>query len=124
MENDTRKELVEYYKWVVSLCAFILTIIVALVTALDDLYFSTILKWGVSIILLSIFFNWLLIKKLVTMPIVEKALKDENQGKIYSIFVQNIIAIKIYGLVQNLSFIVGVLLIFLSFLFGKNNLPL
>jgi len=120
MENSIRKELISYYKWIVNLSIFVVTIIVSLISASDNLYFSDMLKWGICLLGVSIFFNWLLIKRLVTLPIV-KGTAIENVESIHLIFLKSMFLAKIYGLFQNWFFILGIALVIISFILGLNN---
>lgn len=120
MENDTRKELISYYKWVVSLLIFIITITISVVSTSSNLYFSNILKWGLVLSGLSIFLNWILIKKLIIFNIVKKT-KIKDFENIHSFFLKNMISAKIYGFCQNLFFLLGVILIIISFIFELNH---
>jgi len=123
MENSIRKELITYYKWLVNISTFVITIMVSLVSVSDNLYFSDMLKWGLGLLGVSIFFNWLLIKRLVTFPIVKET-KTENIQSIHLIFLKSMFLAKIYGLLQNWSFILGIVLVFTSFLLRLNNVGL
>ena len=121
MENNIRKELISYYKWLVNLSAFIITVVVSLVSVSENLYFSDMLKWGILMLGLSIFFNWLIIKKLVIVPIVGKTPLEDIKS-IHLIFIKNIFLAKIYGLIQNWAFIIGLVLIVISFISGANSI--
>lgn len=120
MKNSIRKELITYYKWIVNLSTFVITITISFVSVSDNLYFSSTLKWGVCLLGVSIFFNWLLIKRLVTFPIVKET-AIENIKSIHLIFLKNMFLAKIYGPLQNGSFILGIVLVITSFILGLNN---
>jgi len=120
MGNNTRKELISYYKWIVNLSIFIITVTVSFVSTSKSLYFSDTLKWGLGLLGLSIFLNWLLVKRLVILPIVEET-PVEDIKSIHLIFLKSIFLVKIYGLIQNWSFVLGMALAIISFILGLNN---
>lgn len=71
MQEQTKQNLITHYKWIINLSVFIITISISLISAIDGLKFSNMLKWGLSLLLISIFMNWLIIKKLVIYSLVE-----------------------------------------------------
>lgn len=113
MNDEMRKELISYYKWVVSLAIFVITVAVSLISAIESVHVTHVNKTGLILLTISIFLNWVLIKRLVTTPIVEGT-PSENKGLIHSIFEQGGGNIKWYALAQNLTFVVGILLVFSS----------
>ncbi len=113
MNDDVRKELISYYKWVVSLAIFVTTVVISLVSAIKNIHITEVGKAGLLLLLLSIFLNWVLIKRLVTMLIVAGT-PAENKGLIHKIFEDGGGNIKWYALAQNLSFVGGILLVFYS----------
>ena len=119
MEENTRKELIDYYKWIVNLSIFIITITASVVSASSNLRFSNMLSWGLAFLVISICFNWLLIKRLVSTPIVENTpIKDIKITHL--IFTKSTRLAKIYGLIQNWAFVIGIILVVVSFIFGYN----
>lgn len=120
MKEETKQTLISYYKWVVSLSIFIIGFSVSIVSAIDKLRFSIMLKWGVALLLVSIFVNWLAIKKLVTYSVIET---EQVEGGLARFFVKTLSTLKVYGLLQNWLFIVGLILIILSFMSGENRVP-
>jgi len=93
---------------------------VSVVSSSHNLYFSFILKFSLFLLALCIFINWLLVKRLTTIPIIESIPAEEYTRK-HKLFIDSLDNIKIYGLLQNWFFIVSVILIFISFLFEWNN---
>lgn len=120
MNNEIRKELIDYYKWIVNISIFVITVIVSLVSASDSLYFSSLLKFGLFLLGFAIILNWLLVKRLTILPILEN-MKPEDYKKIHLIFIKSLSLTNIYGLLQNLSFVFGVVLVFVTFLLKLNN---
>lgn len=118
MEQNTKKELISYYKWIVSLSIFIITITISLISASGNLYFSKIFKCGLFLLGISIFFNWLIIKNLVIIFGIEEAPAIRPLKHISKFFLKKITK---YGLFQNWMFLIGISLIFVSFLLGLNN---
>jgi hypothetical protein len=57
-----------------------------------------------------IFLNWLLVKRLVAIPIVA-AVAAENEGLHHKIFKATVSKLKVYGLIQNWAFLLGVLMV-------------
>ena len=108
LDNETRSGLIEYYKWIVNLAIFVLTISVSLVGLFGvNLKCRALLLVGWIALGICIFLNWLLIKRIVTIPIV---LVDEqgNYGILNNLFLSTLRQMKIYGLLQNLAFLLGV----------------
>ncbi|HCX27643.1 MAG TPA: hypothetical protein DHI91_00700 [Candidatus Portnoybacteria bacterium] len=120
MKEETKQTLISYYKWVVSLSIFVIGFSVSIVSVIDKLRFSVMLKWGVALLLVSIFVNWLAIKKLVTYSVIET---EQAESGLARFFVKTLSILKIYGLLQNWLFIVGLILIILSFMLGENRVP-
>ncbi|MEX0931968.1 MAG: hypothetical protein WDZ88_04425 [Candidatus Paceibacterota bacterium] len=113
MTDDVRKELISYYKWVVSLAIFVAAVAVSLVSAVENIHVTKIGKVGLVLLFLSIFLNWALIKRLVLTPIVAGT-PEESKGFIHKLFESGKGNIKWYALAQNLSFVGGVLFVFYS----------
>lgn len=116
IDDDLRKELTEYYKWVVSLATFVLTISASIAgTAGYQVEYRWTLGTGWVLLCVCIFFNWLIIKRLITMPVVVRT-PDSQAGAIHRIFRASHRNLKYYGSVQNLAFLFGTLLVVLGFL--------
>lgn len=118
IKEETKQTLISYYKWVVSISLFVIGFSVSIVSAIDDLKFSTMLNWGIVLLLVSIFLNWLTIKKLVTHSVIETEQIDSNLAKF---FMKTLSTLKVYGLLQNWLFVIGLILIILSFILGENR---
>jgi len=116
IENDIlRESLINYYKWIVSLAIFVLTISVALFEVLyQDFEPSLLIVTGWVLLSICIFFNWLLIKRLVTIPIVYKAFEQDEASFIHNLFVNSMSNMKTYSSIQNGAFLVGILFVFLG----------
>jgi len=119
MKQETSKALISYYKWVVSLSIFVVSFSISLVSAVDSLKFSSMLKWGIALLFISIFFNWLTVKRLVSYLVIGE---EESSGKLVQSFMRTMQNLKLYGLLQNWFFIIGLILIFLSFLLRENSI--
>ena len=98
IDDSKRKELVDYYKWIVNLAVFVLTISASISGLVDDRKsVSLVLVTGWSMLGASIFFNWLIVKNLIWYP----ALKSPRLG--------------IYGSLQNWTFLIGVALVIVGY---------
>ena len=117
MKKETNQILINYYKWVVSLSIFVITASISLISAIDGLRFSNMLKWGIVLLLISVFMNWLIVKKLVIYSLIES---EKIESKMTKFFLKTLPNLKIYGLLQNFSFILGLVLTVLSFILGEN----
>lgn len=117
LPTEIRKELISYYKWIVTLAIFILTITISFIALKANDSINN--KWAIiaSWILLGIciFCNWLLIKRLVTISIIEVS---KEKTEIQKIFIESINNLKIYGLLQNICFLGGIVFL-LIFFFGN-----
>lgn len=101
-------ELAGYYKWVVSLALFVLTTSVGLAVLFPKgLEFEWLLVVGWLLLGLCIFSNWLLIKRLVTLPIIMKTFEEEK-GLHHTLFIRTMPLLKKYGCIQNWAFLLGV----------------
>ena len=114
MSTGIRKELISYYKWATNLSTFILTITMSFVALKTEGLINN--KWAIIIswLFLSacVFFNWVLVKKLITIPIIEET---EKKNKIHELFINSLNNLKIYGLLQNVFFLVGILFLIVFF---------
>jgi len=114
LPTEIRKELISYYKWIVSLAVFILTITMSFIALKANGLINN--KWAIitSWILLGvcILFNWLLIKRLITIPIIELS---GEKTKIQKIFIESMNNLKIYGLSQNICFLGGIVFLLIFF---------
>lgn len=115
MQDDTRKELVEYYKWVVNLASLVLTVTLSVAALGGNFYLEDSYRLGAILLSISIFLNWLLVKTLVTVPIVQTEIKNGHAGFLHQLFLGEASwRLQVYGLVQNWSFIIGVILVVYS----------
>lgn len=110
LTEDVRKQLVEYYKWIVTLATFVLTVSLSFVAILGQttLTHRVLLMTGWLFLALCIFLNWLIVKRLVAIPIFA-AVAAEDEGKRHRVFKSAIRRIRVYGTVQNGGFLLGVL---------------
>lgn len=107
-DDEVRKSLVDYYKWIVSLAVLIMTVSLSLIGLIGQgLRYRVFLLVGWGLLVLCIFFDCLLIKRLVTLPIVMRTAESER-GWLHNHFVSTLGQIKIFGLIQNLAFLFGV----------------
>jgi hypothetical protein len=115
IQDDQRKELIDYYKWVINLATFVLTVSLTL-TALfsDGLRTTRLLIVGWILLGLCILFDWVLVKRLTTLPIV-LSVPDNQRTWLHRSFLKSLPNLRIYGLVQNLLFLIGVLVIGIGF---------
>jgi len=118
MQEQTKQNLIAYYKWVINLSIFVITASVSLVSAIDSLRLSNMLGWGLFLLLISIFTNWLIVKRLVIYSLVES---ENIDSKMTRFFLNTLPNLKLYGLIQNSSFILGLALTILSFILGENT---
>lgn len=108
MTDEVRKELIEYYKWVVTLATFILTVSISLVGLFSPgIAHKWLLVSGWVLLGLCVFLNWLLIKRLVTIPIVA-AVPEQDEGRHHRIFKATLDNMKVYAIIQNWAFLLGV----------------
>lgn len=106
--DEIRKELLQYYQWIFTMALSILSASLGLISfiGLDKMDKDGILFVGWFLLVICMFFNWLIIKNLVVIPLlkgVNQYARIENQ-------------LKIYGSLQNNSFATGILLILAYFL--------
>ena len=122
LTDENRKELIEYYKWIVNLAIFVLTVSLALAGFFPGgLHHSWLLILGWGFLAFCIFFNWLIIKRLVTIPIVFSA-DEKDRNWLHGIFIASMANLQKYALLQNWCFLLGTLAIGLGYalnLFAK-----
>lgn len=116
MSDETRKELISYYKWIISLEFIIIAASISLVSAIESVKITNWGKYGIGVLLLSVLFNWFLVKRLVVLPIAS-ATPPERQTIVHRLFAGADGNIKIYAALQNLALLLGTVLIFSSFYF-------
>jgi len=111
LPDELRKELIDYYKWVVNLATFILTVSISLIGLFArGVEHKCLLVSGWALLALCVFLNWLIIKRLVTIPIVA-AVPQQDEGLYHQIFKATISNLKVYGLIQNWAFLIGTLIV-------------
>ena len=114
-DKDTRAILVDYYKWVVGIAIFVFTISVSFVGLHGgDLQHRWLFRLGWILLGLCIFFNLLLIKRFVALPIV-LATPQVEWGVLHRIFLATLRNMNVYGTVQNACLILGTLAVSLGF---------
>ena len=114
LDDQIRESLINYYKWMVSLAVLIVTVSVTLIGLIgQNIHYRILMLLGWGLLVVCIFFNWILIKCLVTLPIVmgtESSDRNLPQKNFIATFAQS----KIYGIIQSLSFLLGSGLVFLG----------
>ena len=107
MKDELRRELIDYYKWVASLAVFILSTSLALANFLGSPPHKYVLAVGWALLAFSILVNWLLVKSLISGGTVTATPLDEWTLK-HFLFAQGWLSrLKAFGVVQQLSFVVG-----------------
>lgn len=115
--DNLRSELIDYHKWIVSLALFVLTISLSLSSLVESV--SGQKGWLVAgwvLLGICVFANWLLIKSLLSAAVC-KTVPEGDLTKLH--LTQMGGALKqqqAYGLVQNASFLVGVLLVAVGYI--------
>lgn len=105
--DEVRKSLVDYYKWIVSLAVLIMTVSLSLIGLIGQGFrYRIFLLVGWGLLVVCIFFDWLIIKRLVTLPIVMQA-PEKERGWLHNLFVSTLGQMRIFGLIQNLAFLFG-----------------
>ncbi len=114
IKESTRKELIEYYKWVVAVTGFFLTFSVSLVkigTKARNVYMTI----GWCFLFISVFFNWLIIKRLIILPLVKNFPEDEKTWK-HRIYEKTFGNLSLYGSIQSNAILIGAILLLVGFL--------
>lgn len=110
------RDLAGYYKWVVTLALFVLTVSLSLAGLFPEgLDQKWLLVIGWLLLGLCVFLNWVLIKRLITLPIVLNTPRN-NHANHHRLFLATITNTKAYGLIQNLAFLLGSASIGLAFI--------
>lgn len=113
--SDVRNTFESYFKWIINLSFFILTISVSAVGLFNRLiYYSWLILIGWVMLGITIFLNWLSVKRLVSYPFIEKAIENKNDLKA-KIMWDTMPNIQIYSAIQNHLFLWGTFIIFLGF---------
>jgi len=112
---EVRKQLIDYYKWVVSLATFVLTMSSALVSIFSkNVSYKWLLLSGWTLLGICIFMCWLLIKRLITTGIV-LATPETEQSTLHKLFSATSSNVRRYGAIQNSCFLIGILLVVITF---------
>lgn len=102
------KDLTDYYKWVVSLATFVLTISLSVAGLLSGrMRFEWLLITGWLLLGVCILSNWLLVKRIMVLPIV-LATPEAERGSLQTIFLATMANMRRYGRIQNLAFLLGI----------------
>lgn len=106
--GDLRRELIEYYKWIVSLATFVLTVSLTLTSAFHPSAMRWWLLAGWVLLGICIFSNWLLIKSMLALA-VTGASAPESWTKAHFMMLNGVLTRqKVYGNAQNATFLLGV----------------
>jgi len=115
-DKEIRVELINYYKWVVNLAVVILTLSISLVGLLGkELVYKPIIISGWVLLAVSVFLNWLTIKRLVSFPI-NARLIDEEKTWYNKLYESSLYLIQLYATIQNFFFLLGAFLVFFGFI--------
>jgi hypothetical protein len=124
LPNEIRKELIDYYKWIVNLSIFVLTISLTVSGVFrPHLRYGWLLVIGWMLLGICIFLNWLIVKRLTTAPIVFATDKDQRTH-LHQAFINSMRNVQLYGLWQNWAFLLGVFAIVIGFslnLFARDS---
>ncbi len=112
---ELRRELVDYYKWVVNLSTFVLTVSLTLSTVLGPPRFRWLLLAGWILLAVCIFFDWMLIKSLLSVAAAAASPQDTWTALHYTMLRGVGPRQKAYGLIQNAAFLLGVLCVVLGY---------
>ena len=116
LNDDVRRELMEYYKWIVSLALFVLTVSLTLAGLFPKgLHYSSLLTLGWGLLGSCVFLNWLIIKRLIIIPIVSIT-QEKDRGPIHTIFIRSMQNLQLYALLQNWFFLLGTFAIGVGFI--------
>lgn len=115
MDDELRKELTDYYKWVVSLAVFILSTSLALASYLGSPPHKTLLATGWILLAFCIVVNWLLVKSLISGRTVAATPIDEWTIR-HVLFAEGWLKrLRLFGAAQQLAFVVGSALVATAF---------
>ncbi len=115
LQDTVRKDQIEYRKWIVTLATFVLTISLGLIGYLPKpLHYKWLLLVGWLLLGGCILFNWLIIKRLVSISLLAAAAREEpNFLHLFSTVSR--LDVQLYAFIQNLAFLGGVLAVGLGF---------
>lgn len=115
VEDGLRKELIDYYKWVVTLAVFVLSTSLALASFLGDSPHPILLSVGWVMLAFCILVNWLLVKSLISAGTIAATPIDEWTKKHFLFAESWLQRLKLFGFVQQVTFVIGSLLVTLAF---------
>ncbi len=119
LSTDLRKELIDYYKWVVSLAIFVLTVSLSLSSLVEgETQHKPWLLAGWFLLAICILANWLLIKTLLAAAVAERVPANEWTALHRLLAAGVTTRQKIYANVQNSAFLIGVLCVGLGFVWS------
>lgn len=116
MPAELRRELTDYYKWVVNLATFVLTLSLSLTALLGrPLCGRGWLVAGWLLLAICIFFNWMLIKTMLSLAAAATTPPDART-ELYRVMFAGIgVRLRIYGNIQNAAFLLGMGLVAVGF---------
>lgn len=113
-DNDLRKELIDYAKWIVNLSSFFLTASLGYAGFFrETLTLRPLFYIGWAALSLCIAMNWLIVKRLVALPVVLNT-PMEDRTLIHELFANSMRNLRVYGTLQNLLFVIGAISIVLA----------
>ncbi|EKK02625.1 hypothetical protein RBSH_02057 [Rhodopirellula baltica SH28] len=113
-DNDLRKELIDYAKWIVNLASFFLTASLGYAGFFrETLTLRPLFYIGWAALSLCIAMNWLIVKRLVALPIVLNT-PMEDRTLIHELYVTSMRNLRAYGTLQNILFVIGAVSIMLA----------
>jgi len=113
---DLRKEFTDYYKWIVTLATFVLTVSLSLSSVAKNVaHYKGWLIAGWILLATCIFFNWLLIKSMIGVAAAASSPRETWTKAHYRMLSGVLTRQKVYGNVQNAAFLLGVLCVGLGY---------
>lgn len=123
MDDDFRKQLIDYYKWVVSIAVFVLTTSIALTSFIGPpVHHLWLLAIGWTLLAVAVGMDWLLVKSLVSYGAVMATPVEKWTAK-HRLFIEGWDRrARVFGFVQQWALMLGagfVALVFVLRLFGN-----
>lgn len=113
-DDDLRKELVDYAKWIVNLSSFFLTASLGYAGFFrETLTLRPLFYVGWATLSLCIAMNWLIVKRLLALHIVRNT-PTEERNQVHNLSIKSIRNLQLYGTCQNLFFVFGTVSIFFA----------
>lgn len=115
--KDIRKDLIDYYKWNVSLATFVLTVslsFLAFSSTSNPIVAKAWLYIGWSLLGICILSNWMTVKSLLNLNLMDVTLSsseplDEQSKSLIATIANGIYTrSKFYAFIQNTSFLAGI----------------